>query len=165
MPVTVQRFEKSVIFHYYYNLSLRWSIVIKILRTRPAHGMCLLDKNIFFDYLNEFHEYLWQHSSQVVHKYTYNNMIDVRFNNLLLFNLVFSLPLGDEIEPVQRDVSVIIYIRFPFYDTSQIRCNSNGCKNTRGEQRVCGFRICNSSVRSSLCYLCTFKRKTAMKWC
>jgi hypothetical protein len=38
----------------------------------------------------------------------YNNMIDIRFNNLLLFNLVFSLLLGDEIEPVERDVNVII---------------------------------------------------------
>lgn len=49
-------------------------------------------------------------------------MIGVRFNNLLLFNLVFSLPLGDEIEPVQRDVNVIIYIGIPFLNASQVRC-------------------------------------------
>lgn len=46
-------------------------------------------------------------------------MIGVRFNNLLLFNLVFSLPLGDEIEPVQRDVNVIIYIGIPFLSASR----------------------------------------------
>lgn len=40
-------------------------------------------------------------------------IIGVRFNNLLLFNLVFRLPLGDENEPVQWDVNVIIYIKNP----------------------------------------------------
>lgn len=74
--------------------------------------MCLLDKNIFFDYLNEFHECLWQQSLQVVHKYIII-IIGVRFNNLLLFNLVFRLPLGDENEPVQWDVNVIIYSKNP----------------------------------------------------
>lgn len=40
-------------------------------------------------------------------------IIGVRFNNLLLFNLVFRLPIGDETEPVQWDVNVIIFIKKP----------------------------------------------------
>lgn len=82
----------------------------------------------------------------------------------MLFNLVFSLPLGDEIEPVQRDVSVIIYIRFPFYDTSQrYDVIVMGVINKRG--------VNNVSVDFALTRLCEvrfviyvhFKRKTAVK--
>lgn len=53
--------------------------------------------------------------------------IGVRFNNLLLFNLVFSLPLGDEIEPVQRDVKLLsTYVRIPFSHIRKIHCYATG---------------------------------------
>lgn len=91
-------------------------------------------------------------------------MIDVRFNNLLLFNLVFSLPLGDEIEPVQRDVSVIIYLRFPFYDTSQRYDVIVMGVKPRGVNNVSvDFAFVPRQCEVRFVIYVHFKRKTAMK--
>lgn len=52
----------------------------------------------------------------------------------MLFNLVFSLLLGDEIEPVERDVKVIIFLRIPFHGMVYQEQAFNEYKG--GEQRV-----------------------------
>lgn len=97
-PLLSKDLGKSVIFHYYITCRCVGQLLMHK-NTSYARNVFTRQKYIFWLFERITWECLWQQSLQVVHRYIII-IIDVRFNNLLLFNLVFRLPLGDENEPV-----------------------------------------------------------------
>lgn len=121
-----------MIYHNYYKARHYFGQLLIHKYTSYYEKCVLLDKNyIFFDYERISYNIC---DNKACKSFT-GIQIVIRFNNLLLFNLVFSILLGDKIEPVLKGrKKFIIFLRIHFHG---MVCIANMLLlNMRGEQRV-----------------------------